>query len=211
MLPAVKAPARTALPGPMDINRHAFAHDPLVHSLFATADDIDHMPGPFWLPADVQEGDFIEIGMLGAYGVAMSTGFNGYGEHDIAQVEDAPMASLYGLAPRSIPTTVPHRRPRPGLRPSAGIGRRRAPRGGSPPAGGRRRDRGLDGRLLGGVPVRERDLVVDVHAVEHVVPARLGELLAVGGAVVLVFRLVASEVRRVVNGSTDRNGLPEGV
>ncbi len=69
-----------------------------------TCDSIDHMPGPFWLPADVREGDFIEIGMLGAYGVAMSTGFNGYGEHDIAFVEDAPMASLYGLAPRSIPT-----------------------------------------------------------------------------------------------------------
>jgi ornithine decarboxylase len=62
------------------------------------------MPGPFHLPADVQEGDFIEIGMLGAYGVAMSTGFNGYGEHEVAAVEDAPMASLYGLAPRSIPT-----------------------------------------------------------------------------------------------------------
>ena len=69
-----------------------------------TCDSIDHMPGPFWLPADVQEGDFIEIGMLGAYGVAMSTGFNGYGEHELVGVEDAPMASLYGLAPRSIPT-----------------------------------------------------------------------------------------------------------
>jgi ornithine decarboxylase len=69
-----------------------------------TCDSIDHMPGPFWLPADVQEGDFIEIGMLGAYGVAMTTGFNGYGEHDIAVVEDAPMGSMYGLAPRSIPT-----------------------------------------------------------------------------------------------------------
>ena len=69
-----------------------------------TCDSIDHMPGPFYLPADVREGDYIEIGMLGAYGVAMSTGFNGYGVHEIAAVEDAPMASLYGLAPRSIPT-----------------------------------------------------------------------------------------------------------
>lgn len=69
-----------------------------------TCDSIDQMPGPFWLPADVREGDFIEIGMLGAYGVAMSTRFNGYGEHEVAMVEDAPMASLYGLAPRSIPT-----------------------------------------------------------------------------------------------------------
>jgi len=69
-----------------------------------TCDSIDHMPGPFFLPADIREGDFIEIGMLGAYGVAMTTGFNGYGEHELAGVEDAPMASLYGLAPRSIPT-----------------------------------------------------------------------------------------------------------
>lgn len=33
------------LPGPIDINRHAFANDPLVHALFATADDIDQMLG----------------------------------------------------------------------------------------------------------------------------------------------------------------------
>lgn len=35
----------SALPGPVDINRQAFANDPLVHSLFATADDIDQMLG----------------------------------------------------------------------------------------------------------------------------------------------------------------------
>lgn len=34
-----------ALPGPVDISRHAFATDPLVHALFATADDIDQMLG----------------------------------------------------------------------------------------------------------------------------------------------------------------------
>jgi ornithine decarboxylase len=69
-----------------------------------TCDSIDHMPGPFWLPDDVQEGDYIEIGMLGAYGVAMSTRFNGFGDAETVQVEDAPMASMYGLAKRSIPT-----------------------------------------------------------------------------------------------------------
>jgi len=68
-----------------------------------TCDSLDQMPGPFWLPADVREGDFIEIGMLGAYGVAMTTRFNGYGDLDVAAVEDAPMASMYGLAPRAIP------------------------------------------------------------------------------------------------------------
>ncbi len=39
-----------------------------------------HMPGPFWLPDDVREGDYVEIGMLGAYGVAMTTRFNGFGD-----------------------------------------------------------------------------------------------------------------------------------
>jgi ornithine decarboxylase len=72
-----------------------------------TCDSIDHMPGPFWLPEDVGEGDYIEIGMLGAYGVAMATRFNGYGDVDLARVEDAPMASMFGLAPRSIPTPRP--------------------------------------------------------------------------------------------------------
>ena len=69
-----------------------------------TCESVDHMPGPFWLPDDVREGDYIEIGMLGAYGVAMATRFNGFGEIDSAEVTDAPMASMFGLAPRSIAT-----------------------------------------------------------------------------------------------------------
>jgi ornithine decarboxylase len=67
-----------------------------------TCDSIDHMPGPFWLPETVNEGDYIEIGMMGAYGVAMATRFNGFGEMDSAIVEDAPMGSMFGLAKRSI-------------------------------------------------------------------------------------------------------------
>jgi len=34
-----------ALPGPVDLNRQAFSTDPLVHALFATAEDIDQMLG----------------------------------------------------------------------------------------------------------------------------------------------------------------------
>ncbi|MBA4013615.1 MAG: decarboxylase [Phenylobacterium sp.] len=68
-----------------------------------TCDSLDHMPGPFWLPEDVREGDYIEIGMLGAYGVAMNTRFNGYGDAETVEASDAPMASMYGLARRSIP------------------------------------------------------------------------------------------------------------
>jgi ornithine decarboxylase len=60
-----------------------------------TCDDLDHMAGPFDLPADVAAGDYIEVGMLGAYGCAMRTGFNGFGVEDQVIVEDEPMASLY--------------------------------------------------------------------------------------------------------------------
>jgi ornithine decarboxylase len=60
-----------------------------------TCDDLDHMAGPFLLPADVQVGDYIEIGMLGAYGSAMRTAFNGFGSDETVIVEDEPMASLY--------------------------------------------------------------------------------------------------------------------
>jgi len=67
-----------------------------------TCDSLDHMPGPFWLPEDVREGDYVEIGMLGAYGVAMNTRFNGYGDAETVVVGDAPMASMFGLAGRSI-------------------------------------------------------------------------------------------------------------
>jgi ornithine decarboxylase len=68
-----------------------------------TCDSIDHLPGPFWLPEDVNEGDYIEIGMIGAYGVAMNTRFNGYGDTETVEVRDAPMASMFGLAKRMIP------------------------------------------------------------------------------------------------------------
>lgn len=67
-----------------------------------TCDSIDHMPGPFWLPEDVREGDYIEIGMLGAYGIAMNTRFNGFGDAETVMVDDAPMASMFGLAGRNI-------------------------------------------------------------------------------------------------------------
>ena len=60
-----------------------------------TCDDADFMKGPFMLPADIQAGDYIEIGMLGAYGAAMKTGFNGFGEAIAVTVEDEPMFSLY--------------------------------------------------------------------------------------------------------------------
>ncbi len=60
-----------------------------------TCDDADFMKGPFMLPEDIQAGDFIEIGMLGAYGAAMATRFNGFGATQGFIVEDEPMFSIY--------------------------------------------------------------------------------------------------------------------
>jgi ornithine decarboxylase len=66
-----------------------------------TCDDLDHMPGPFPLPADVTVGDYIEIGMLGAYGAAMRTAFNGFTSDETVVATDEPMVSLYlAAAPR---------------------------------------------------------------------------------------------------------------
>jgi ornithine decarboxylase len=66
-----------------------------------TCDDLDHMAGPFRLPGDVAAGDYVEIGMLGAYGCAMRTGFNGFGTVRCEIVDDEPMATLYREAART--------------------------------------------------------------------------------------------------------------
>ena len=71
-----------------------------------TCDDMDHMAGPFLLPADTQAGDYIEIGMLGAYGCAMRTAFNGFGSNEAVVVDDEPMASLYVEDEREVASNV---------------------------------------------------------------------------------------------------------
>ncbi|WP_293878514.1 MULTISPECIES: type III PLP-dependent enzyme [unclassified Sphingomonas] len=60
-----------------------------------TCDDLDYMAGPFPLPADTNTGDYFEIGMLGAYGSAMRTAFNGFGVSENVVVADEPMLSVY--------------------------------------------------------------------------------------------------------------------
>jgi ornithine decarboxylase len=56
-----------------------------------TCDSADVMRGPFTLPANIAEGDWIEIGQLGAYGACLRTGFNGFDRARIAEVDDAPV------------------------------------------------------------------------------------------------------------------------
>ena len=53
-----------------------------------TCDSIDSMPGPHWLPADTDEGDWVEVGMMGAYSNALKTGFNGFGSDRMAILDD---------------------------------------------------------------------------------------------------------------------------
>jgi ornithine decarboxylase len=68
-----------------------------------TCDSLDAMEGPFTLPADIREGDYIEFGMLGAYGVAMQTRFNGFGETEDIAVQDQPWTSMYGVVEKRQP------------------------------------------------------------------------------------------------------------
>ncbi len=61
-----------------------------------TCDSADHMRGPFFLPADVREGDWIEIGQLGAYGACLRTAFNGFDKARLVQVRDRPLLETPG-------------------------------------------------------------------------------------------------------------------
>ncbi|MEO1015535.1 MAG: type III PLP-dependent enzyme [Pseudomonadota bacterium] len=60
-----------------------------------TCDSADRLANRLALPANIAEGDYIEFGMLGAYGATMATRFNGFGAYDSIEVGDAPFASLY--------------------------------------------------------------------------------------------------------------------
>ncbi len=62
-----------------------------------TCDSADRMRGPFRLPADMREGDWVELGQLGAYGACLRTGFNGFGRAALVEVADPPMLATPGF------------------------------------------------------------------------------------------------------------------
>ena len=69
-----------------------------------TCDSSDYLPGPFVLPDSVREGDYIEIGQIGAYGRVLANRFNGFGEYDEVVLTDEPMLSMYAAeAPAILP------------------------------------------------------------------------------------------------------------
>ena len=60
-----------------------------------TCDSMDYMKGPFILPNNIKENDYIELGQLGAYGLTFRTQFNGFYSDRIFEVEDKPIMSMY--------------------------------------------------------------------------------------------------------------------
>ena len=60
-----------------------------------TCDSMDYMRGPFILPNNIKEDDYIELGQLGAYGITFRTKFNGFFSNNIYEVEDKPIMSMY--------------------------------------------------------------------------------------------------------------------
>lgn len=70
-----------------------------------TCDSIDYMKGPFYLPNDIQMGEYIEIGQIGAYGRTLSTGFNGFRQRrGFVEVSDEPLMSMYETAIQALET-----------------------------------------------------------------------------------------------------------
>ena len=61
-----------------------------------TCDSMDYMEGPFLLPNNIKENDYIELGQLGAYGLTFRTQFNGFYSNEIYEVEDEPIMTMYG-------------------------------------------------------------------------------------------------------------------
>ena len=60
-----------------------------------TCDSMDYMKGPFILPNNVKENDYIELGQLGAYGLTFRTDFNGLYSNNIFEIEDDPIMTMY--------------------------------------------------------------------------------------------------------------------
>lgn len=60
-----------------------------------TCDSMDFMKGPYMLPNNLKEGDYIEIGQLGSYGLTFRTKFNGFYSDDIFEIDDKPIMSVY--------------------------------------------------------------------------------------------------------------------
>mgnify|MGYP001544715476 CR=1 FL=1 len=64
-----------------------------------TCDSVDYMPGPFMLPEDVGEGDWIVLYGMGSYMAASRSSFNGF--YSDLQVEIVPPDFVVSMGPAS--------------------------------------------------------------------------------------------------------------
>ena len=84
------------LPSRMILNGRAQSKKLTAFNFFGpTCDSMDYMKGPFMLPNNIKEGDYIELGQLGAYGLTFRTKFNGFYSNEIFETADQPIMSLY--------------------------------------------------------------------------------------------------------------------
>jgi len=72
-----------------------FAEEEQFRFFGPTCDSIDAMAGPFTLPGDIDEGDYIEVDNMGAYSISMRTDFNHFSEYTQVIVDNVPSLSLY--------------------------------------------------------------------------------------------------------------------
>ena len=74
-----------------------------------TCDGLDVLAEPFVLPADTEQGDWIEFGLNGAYSNALRTGFNGFYPEALVTVdrpfpaENPALQELRALAGTPLP------------------------------------------------------------------------------------------------------------
>ena len=84
------------LPSRMILNGRVQSKKLIAFNFFGpTCDSMDYMKGPFMLPNNIKEGDYIELGQLGAYGLTFRTKFNGFYSDEIFETADQPIMSLY--------------------------------------------------------------------------------------------------------------------
>ena len=62
-----------------------------------TCDNLDILPSPFHLPVDAEEGDWIEIGQVGAYSNSAATRFNGFFPETFVTVDAPPLLPDFPL------------------------------------------------------------------------------------------------------------------
>ena len=62
-----------------------------------TCDCTDMLPHPLILPENIDEGDWIELGQIGAYSNAAATHFNGFFTETFVTVDAPPLLPVYDL------------------------------------------------------------------------------------------------------------------